>query len=306
MRRQLSVLMWQGDREIFPEDIAYIRTLAQRFPGLSRRELTCTLCEHLDWLTPAGQPKLTACSKLLERLEQAGEVRLPAIQKRYGHTGSPVRSPIVLSARTAPQAPLKCSLSALGPVRLRLASTAEDEALWNEYLERYHPLGYKKPFGYRARYFVESGPHRLGCVLLSGAAKALRARERWIGWTDRQRLKNLPWVLNNSRFVLFPWVEVANLASHVLGQLARRVADDWQARWGYRPVLLETFVDPLHFSGTCYRAAGWERLGRTTGEGLVRPGRHYRTSPKLIFAKPLQADFRRLLCSEQLQGRREL
>ena len=298
--------MWQGDRAIFPEDIAYIRSLAQRFPGLSRTELTCTLCEHLHWLTPAGQPKFTACSKLLERLEEAGAVRLPSIQQQKSHPGSQACSPIRLSARSAPQVRLKRPLSALSPVQLRLATTAQDEALWNEYVERYHPLGYKKPFGYWARYFIDSGPHRLGCVLLGGAAKALTARERWIGWTERQRLKNLPWVVNNSRFLLFPWVEVANLASHVLGQLARRVADDWEARWGYRPLLLETFVDPRHFTGTCYRAAGWELLGRTTGEGLVRPGRHYQTSPKLIFAKPLQADFRRLLCSDALQGRREL
>jgi hypothetical protein len=305
MQRSDRVVMWQGDREISPEDIAYIRSLARRFPGLSRKELACTLCEHLDWLTPAGQPKVTACSKLLQRLEEAGELRLPAIRQQNRHPGPQVRPPLLLSTRTAPQAPLKCSLSALDPVRLRGASTPEDKALWNEYVQRYHPLGYKKPFGYRMRYFIESGPHRLGCVLLGGAAKALTPRERWIGWNDRQRLKNLPWVVNNSRFLLFPWVEVANLASHVLGQMARRVADDWQARWGYRPLLLETFVDPRHFSGTCYRAAGWELLGRTTGEGLVRPGRHYQTSPKLIFAKPLQADFRRLLCSEQLQGRRE-
>ncbi|MCP4377203.1 MAG: DUF4338 domain-containing protein, partial [bacterium] len=97
-----------------------------------------------------------------------------------------------------------------------------------------------------------------------------------------------------------------NLASHVLGQLARRVGDDWEARWGYRPVLLETFVDPAHFHGGCYRAAGWELLGHTTGEGLVRAGKQYRTSPKMIFAKPLQADFRRLLCSDQLKGTTEL
>jgi len=306
MRRQASAVMWQGDREIFPEDIAYIRSLAQRFPGLSRTELTCTLCEHLHWLTPAGQPKFTACSKLLQRLEEAGEIRLPAIQQQHSHPGSQACPPIHLSARSAPQARLKRSLSALSPVRLRLATTAQDEALWNEYLERYHPLGYKKPFGYWARYFIDSGPHRLGCVLLGGAAKALTPRERWIGWNARQRLKNLPWVLNNSRFLLFPWVEVANLASHVLGQLARRVGDDWEARWGYRPLLLESFVDPRHFTGTCYRAAGWELLGRTTGEGLVRPGKQYRTTPKLIFAKPLQKNFRRLLCCEHLQGRTEL
>jgi hypothetical protein len=198
------------------------------------------------------------------------------------------------------------SLSELDAVHLRLASEAEERSVWNDAVERYHLLGYKKPFGYWARYFIESEGHWLGCLLLSGAAKALTARDRWIGWNDRQRLKNLPWVLNNSRFLLFPWVEVANLASHVLGQLARRVGDDWQARWGYRPLLLETFVDPARFRGSCYRASGWALLGRTSGEGLVRPGKRYQTSPKLIFAKPLQADFRALLCSNRLKGTAEL
>ena len=297
---------WQGDREIFPEDVAYIRTFAKRFPALSRTELTCTLCEHLDWLTPAGQPKFEACSKLLARLEQAGELRLPSLQQHKSHPGPRSCAPKLPSVRTDPPAPLVQSLSQLDPVRLRWVSDAAEESLWNAYVERYHPLGYKKPFGYWARYFIDAGAHRLGCILLSGAAKALTPRDRWIGWDDRQRLKHLPWVLNNSRFLLFPWVAVANLASHVLGQLVRRVGDDWEARWGYRPVLLETFVDPARFRGSCYRAAGWELLGRTTGEGLVRPGQQYRTRPKLIFAKPLQADFRRLLCSDQLQGRTEL
>jgi hypothetical protein len=112
-------------------------------------------------------------------------------------------------------------------------------------------------------------------------------------------------VLNNSRYLILPQVAVANLASHVLAQLARQVGDDWQSRWGYRPVLMETFVDPTHFRGTCYRAAGWTLLGRTTGAGLVRPGKHYQTSPKLIFAKPLQADFRCLLCSHRRTGTTE-
>jgi len=301
-----NAIWWQGDREISPEDIAYIRRFTQRFPGLSRKELTCTLCEHLEWVTPAGHPKFSACAKLLARLEAAGELCLPALHK---HKSFPGRRPGTArrpSARTDPAAPFVRSLSELEPVQLRLARDAHEQSLWNDFVERYHPLGYKKPFGYWARYFIESGAHRLGCVLLAGAAKALTARDRWIGWTDRQRLKNLPWVLNNSRYLIFPWVEVANLASHVLGQLARQVGDDWERRWGYRPLLLETFVDPAHFAGSCYRAAGWALLGRTTGEGLVRPGKHYRTSPKLIFAKPLQTDFRRLLCSDQLQGRTEL
>jgi hypothetical protein len=297
-------VMVQGDREIFPEDIDHIRIILQRFPGLSRKEVAHTLCETLNWLTPAGRPKIDACFKLLHRLEQEAVIRLPAKREQYSHPG----------ARQQPQptqpadrpSPLEMSLADLGPVELIPLTDKKQQALCNAYIQRYHPLGYKRPFGYRQRYFIEAGVHRLGCVVLSGPAKALGARERWIGWNERQRLKNLPWVLNNSRFLLFPWVAVANLASHVLGQLARRVGDDWEARWGYRPLLLETFVDPARFRGSCYRAAGWELLGRTTGEGLVRPGKQYRTSPKLIFAKPLQTDFRRLLCSDQLKGTTEL
>jgi len=300
-----STILWQGDREITLDDIAYIRSFTQRFPGLSRRELTYTLCEHLHWLTPAGQPKFTACAKLLERLETAGEMTRPPLRKQYSRPGPRKHSPIRLHSRTDPQKPLTESLSNLRPVRLKWVSDSTEQGLWNEYVERYHPLGYKKPFGYWGRYFIMSKSTPLGCILLAGAAKALTARERWIGWSDRQRLKNLPWIVNNSRFLIFPWVSVPHLASHVLGQLARQLADDWELRWGFRPLLLETFVDPRQFTGTCYRAAGWELLGRTTGEGLVRPGQHYRTHPKLIFAKPLRADFRRLLHSHQLYGTEE-
>ena len=307
MSNRTQPIMIQGDREIFAEDIEHVRLILKRFPTLSRKEIVHTLCETLNWLTPAGLAKVNACSKLLHRLEAQGSIRLPAKREQYSHhrTNAEVSTP-VLSSRTAAQSPLKGSLKALGPVRLVPLGGKADRALWNEYVERYHYLGYKRPFGYRQRYFVEAEQRRLGCVLLSGASRALGARDHWIGWDDRQRMKNLPWVLNNNRFVLFPWVQISNLASHVLGQLARRAGDDWQQRWGYRPVLLETFVDPRRFQASCYRAAGWKRLGRTTGEGLARAGKQYQTTSKLIFAKPLQADFRRLLCSDQLKGRTEL
>lgn len=300
-------ILVQGGFEFFPSDLTYLHTLQQRFPRLSRTELAGTLCEHLNWLTLSGQPKITACFRLFARLEETGAICLPKKQEEKSHPGPRPEKPPRVTPRTRPGSPVERPLAELEPVQLRLATDPEDQALWNEYVARYHYLGYKKPFGYVQRYFIEAGPHRLGCLLLSGPAKALTARERWIGWSDRQRLKNLPWVLNNSRFLLFPWVRVANLASHVLGQLARRVADDWERCWGYRPVLLETFVDPVHFHGGCYRAAGWALLGRTTGAGLVRPGKQYQTTPKLILAKPLQKNFRRLLCSEQPRpGRTEL
>jgi hypothetical protein len=185
----------------------------------------------------------------------------------------------------------------MGHVRVEVVRGAEETELWNEYVHRYHYLGYKQPFGCFARYFVESEHGRLGCLLFSGASKALRERDRWIGWSRSSRPRNLGRVVNNTRFVIFPWVRVKNLASHVLGQAVRRIEEDWEERWSYRPVLLETFVDPKYFDGTCYRAANWQYLGMTTGEGLVRKGRSYTTSPKKIFVKPLMDDFRTILCS---------
>jgi hypothetical protein len=188
-------------------------------------------------------------------------------------------------------------------VRLEVVEGKESKGLWNEYVFRYHYLSYKKPFGYHLRYFIRSDVGLLGCVLFSGSAKAIGVRDRWIGWTEAQRLRNLSWVINNSRFLIFPWVKVKNLASHVLGQITRQIAQHWQDRWGYAPVLLETFVDPKHYSGICYKASNWQYLGMTTGEGLVRQGRHYRSTAKKLFVKPLVKDWRSVLCSEELKGR---
>jgi hypothetical protein len=175
--------------------------------------------------------------------------------------------------------------------------------LWQEYVARYHYLGYKKPFGYRLRYFIKSDWGRLGCIQYSGAAKCMGVRERWIGWTQQQRLRNLPWVINNSRYLIFPWVKVGNLASHVLGLVSRQIRGHWRASWGYAPVLMETFVDPLHYRGSCYQAANWQYIGMSTGQGLVRAGKRYETSAKKIFLKPLVKNYRQLLCSQRLVGR---
>lgn len=297
-------LWWQGDLRICAEDIAYIRSFVKRYPRLSRTEVIYTLCEHLLWLTPAGEPKYDASRKLLARLEQAGEICLPAAKENYRPRPGRVLGPRCAFEPVAPGEPVRGTLAELGPVRLRLLGEAQEQAQCNAYLASFHPLGYFKPFGYWARYRIETAGLGLGYLLLSGPAKRIQARDRWIGWSDQQRRRNLPWVVNNNRFLIFPWVEVLHLASHVLGQLARQLADDWRARWGFAPLLLESFVDPAHYRGTCYRAAGWQLLGHTSGSGLARPGKDYRSSPKLIFVKPLRAQFRDALCSDQLYARR--
>jgi hypothetical protein len=138
----------------------------------------------------------------------------------------------------------------------------------------------------------------LGCLLFSGAAKAITPRDQWIGWSSNERLRNLGFVVNNNRFLIFPWVKVRYLASHVLGKVVRVLAQDWQKRWNYQPVLLETFVDPQYFAGTCYQAANFKYLGMTSGMGLLRQGKSYTTTPKKIFVYPLVDNFQQVLSSD--------
>lgn len=285
----------QSGREFQPEEIEVICTTVALLPGLARRELATTLCEHLEWMTASGSPKVTACLKLLERLEGQGRLRLKAKRsyrqvaqeqtRQYGERTDP------------PPRPRTGRLCDLGKVSLEVVSGRERTGIWNEYVDRYHYLGYRRPFGCPLRYFVVAEQDLLGCVLLAGAAKAVERRDRWIGWSAQERQRHLPWVANNTRFLIFPWVQIPHLASHVLGQLSRRVREDWFERWGYRPVLLETFVDRQRYQGTCYRAAGWIDLGETSGRGLPRPGRTYTSTPKRIFVRPLVKDFRTQLCT---------
>jgi hypothetical protein len=285
---------WVHSGRVFSaEEIAGICQTVAWLPGLARKELAATLCEHLDWHTVAGTPKLDACRQLLGRLEAAGLLQLPAVRA----PGRQRRMPLAAPPEAVDEAPLCTPLAALGPVHLEVVQTPEAAVQWDAAVARWHPLGFKGAFGYRLRYFITAGEQYLGCVLLAGAARALMVRDRWIGWDAQACRANRVRILNNSRFLIFPHVRVAHLASHVLGQLARRVRADWQQHWGFEPLLLETFVDPRHYAGTCYRAAGWELLGETSGRGLARLGQTYRSTPRQVWVKPLSADWRARLCA---------
>jgi len=278
-------------------------SLAELFPGLTRVELARTLSETLGWFTASGGYKIDACLKLLERLAVLGLI--PELPEKFlpGTRRKQARKPVSGGGEAQAPGQIFGTLADVGPASLELALEPGDRRAWREAVERYHYLGYKRPFGCTLEYFITSSRGRLGCVLLAGAAKSMGARDRWIGWTAQQRLRNLPWVVNNTRFLIFPWVQVKHLASHVLGQVSRRIRQDWYERFGYRPVLMETFVDPERYQGTCYRASGWIELDRTTGKGLRRPGCTYSTTPKMIFVQPLVTDFREQLCSNSLEGR---
>lgn len=284
-------------RTITVQEINEIQETTRLFSSLSHKELIQTVCEHLQWFTAAGANKTDACTKMLDKLERKKIIKLPA--KRV--TKTPERTKqrkISITSRTDPQPVIECTLNKLDNVAVEIANDKDSVDLFNEFIMRYHYLGYKRPFGYTMRYFIKSNQNILGCILFSGAAKAIGKRDKWIGWSENQRLNNLAWVINNSRFTLFPWIKVKNLVSYIWGQLLRNIQTDWENRWGFTPVLLETFVDPALYSGSSYKASNFKYIGMTKGTGLVRKSKTYSTTPKQIYMKPLTKNFREILCSE--------
>jgi hypothetical protein len=287
-------------RHFSDQEIEQIQNTVSMFPKLSRRELSETICEHLEWYTASGTLKWQACQKFLIKMEQAGAIKLPV--KARNIQLKQTKRLIEFTERTESRSDIIGTVGMLDEVTLEIVLDKESKKLWQEYMARYHYLGSTRPFGCYLRYFIKSSSEILGCALFSGAAKSIGERDRWIGWTENQRLRNLSWIINNTRFLIFPWVKVKNLASHVLGKFSRYIRHDWYEKWGYSPVLMETFVDGNYYSGTCYKAANWKYLGMTTGEGLVRNGKSYKTSPKYIFAIPLAKNFRKTLCSKKSIG----
>lgn len=275
-----------------------IETIAL-FPALSRRELAKTLCENLDWTAPNGKLKVDSCLSLLQKLEDQGLVSPP--EKRV--TGSGGRKRVVTpTCKSDPGEMLTGTVGEIpGGIAVSLVEKPEMQ-LWNEYVQRFHALGYKQPFGAHQRYFITSGDHppkRLGCMLFSASAWSLEARDTWIGWTAEDRAQRLCLIVNNSRFLIFPWVQVKNLASKSLSLVVKRLPDDWRGRYGYRPVLLETFVDEAKYTGACYKASNWLLLGKSLGRGRMDRYNQGLSTPKRIFAYPLTREFREVLRGDQ-------
>ena len=281
-------------RDFTAQDLWIVTETVRRFPKLSRRELAQTICENLSWVTPNGRNKIKSCMQLLEKLHTEGKVNLPP---KKG-SAKQVSRQIIPTSETDPSGEIAKNIDELG-IELQPVFIGSEMHLWNQYVERYHTLGYKQPFGAHQRYFIESRDgDRLGCLLFSASAWALAARDQWIGWTKEDRSRRLHLVVNNTRFLVFPWVHVKNLASKSLSLAIKRIRPDWQERYNYQPVLLETFVDTEQYEGTSYRAANWIYLGQTAGRG--RMDRHTKRglSVKKIYVYPLVPDFRAHLCGE--------
>jgi hypothetical protein len=284
-----------GER-VTAAELELIREVVARFGKLSRTELANTVCELLGWERRNGRLKARECLDYLARLERAGVVKLPALRPRRPH-GSPTSVPH--TERGEEREGIVGEARDLGELRFSVVESEDDRRLWREWMGRYHYRGFRVPFGAQVRFFVWASRPReevVACLQFSSPAWRLAVRDQFIGWSDRRRGKKLEGVVQNSRFLILPWVRVRNLASRILARAARELVPIWRQRYGTEPVLLETLVEHGRFSGTCYRAAGWSYLGPSRGRG--RQDRHHRReglSPKGVYVYPLVRDFRREL-----------
>jgi hypothetical protein len=269
--------------------------IIETFPNLSRTELASTICELFSWKRCNGKLKSVECRQFLERLDEKAVIKLPASRKQFVKK-SPTR--IYKTNKADIQPSISLTLKELLPLKLIRVKDQKQRQLWYEYIDRYHYLGYQLPFGAQLRYFINSDAtgDMLGCFQFSSPAWKMAPRDQWIGWSDEQRKANLQKIVNNSRFLIFPWVEVKNLASSVLALAVKTVAQDWQRIYGYRPVLMETLVDGKRFKATCYKAANWIHMGKTTGRGRMDRGNQKQgAAVKDIYVYPLTFGFRQQL-----------
>jgi len=288
-----ALLTYRG-RSITQERLAFVRELIATQPHLSRRALSLALSAAWQWRQANGQPCDAILRGLLLWLERAGHVVLPAPRWVSAKPWRPRTSAPAVQVDTSP---LTASLRELRPLEIRQVRRTADEGLFNALIAQYHYLGYQQPVGAHLKYLVLSTGRPLACAALCSAPRHLGPRDRFIGWSAAARRRNLRFLAYNTRFLIPPWVAVPQLASHVLACLSRRVSADWQQLYAHPLYFLETFVDPARFRGTCYRAAGWQVLGRTTGRGHNARTKQPRRPVKEVLGYPLVPDFRARLMS---------
>jgi len=279
-------------RAFSADDIQAIKHLIEQEPSLKRSPLSRRLCELFAWTKANGELKDMTCRVALLRMQADGLITLPPSQMPGGRR----RPHFPPTAATDVQTPLLQPVHELDALTLRPITAAGASRRWNEYVARYHYLGYTPLSGSQMRYNVFAGEQLVALLSFGASAWKLAGRDRFIGWQPAQRLKNLQLVVNNARFLILPWIQSQGLASKILSLIARQLPHHWHQRYGYRPVLLETFVESERHRGTCYKAANWIHVGQTVGRGKKCPVHQPMLPIKDIWLYPLRKDFARVLC----------
>jgi hypothetical protein len=292
MLPRVDVVCRYRGRMITAAELAQLRALIAAHPDASRRDLARWVCEQWEWRQSNGVLREGVCRGLLVHLHRAGHLVLPPGRTQAPPPGRTRRPPPLVAVDTAP---LEGPLCTLRPLEFRQVRRTPAEALCNSLLAQYHYLGYTRPVGEHVKYVVYARGRPIACFVWSSAPRHLGPRDRFIGWTPDVRRRHLHLIAYNPRFLVLPWVRIPHLASHLLGRMAAVLRHDWPRIYGHPIYFLETFVDPTRFRGTCYRAANWVVLGRTTGRGkwdlTHRPSRPI----KDVLGYPLTPHFRQLL-----------
>jgi hypothetical protein len=279
-------------RDLSSADIGLIREFIAAHPESSRYALSVELCRRWNWKQPNGDLRDMVCRGLLLMLDRAGAIELPAA-RRPAQPRSVTRKPpepVVPDNR-----PVEGPLRTIGEIGIEMVRRTPREPLFNSLIEQYHYLGYEQPVGEHLKYLVTARGQAIACLAWSSAPRHLGCRDRFIGWNLEQRRRNVGLLAYNTRYLILPWVRVPHLASHLLGRMAQHISRDWQRIYAHPVHLLETFVDPSRFRGTCYRAANWIALGCTTGRGKQDPLHRPNRSRKEVLVYPLHRRFRELL-----------
>jgi hypothetical protein len=279
-------------RDFTPEELKIIHRLIAEDHHRSRAHISRLVCKALGWYKPDGGLKDMSCRVALLRMQQDGLLTLPPPR----HAQKKCHPRIQITPATDPKPPVNTSVHSLPDLHLQVVTTRKQSALWREYIHRYHYLGYKPLPGAQLRYLAVSNGQTLALLGFGAAAWKTSPRDNFIGWNHDERQKRLQLVVNNARFLILPWVKSRNLASKLLAMVAKRLPGDWNKRYGYRPVLLETFVESHRFRGTAYKAANWICVGQTKGRGKLDVHNAASLPKKDIWLYPLTPTFRQVLC----------
>jgi len=277
-------------RDFTNKELDQIRFLIKENPQFHRAKLSREVCQMLRWLKPDGKLKDMSCRVAMLRMQEDSLIELP----------EPLRAKAVIrkiefTPVTDPQDSILCPVNRLPHLQLQMVNKA-NSSLWNEYIERYHYLGYTPLPGAQLRYFITAANGQILALTGFGAAAwQTSPRDKFIGWDHEQRKRNLHLIVNNARFLILPWVQSKNLASKILASHARQLPYDWENKYNVRPVLMESFVEKNRFAGTCYKAANWCNVGQTKGRGKLGPPGKISVPIKDVWLYPLNKDFRALL-----------
>ncbi|MGH3305460.1 MAG: DUF4338 domain-containing protein [Streptosporangiaceae bacterium] len=283
-------------RDFTPAEMDVITGLAGALP--TRSAISRAVCDALGWHAPGGRRKDMTARVALARMAADGLITLPAPRNGNGNGRHPRHADTRQLALPLNPPPVTGALAGLQPITLVPVTSGAGSARWNQLIRAHHYLGYTPLAGAQLRYLVTSpAAGVIGALGYGAAAWACAPRDHWIGWDQTARKARLHLIAGNARFLILPNVHVPNLASHILARAARQLPADWQDRYGYAPVLLETFVDTNRFTGASYRAAGWTWAGYTKGRGKLDTGHQHTQPVKDIYLYPLQARCKHILTS---------